>query len=96
MSNLAAGDDVAAGTESLKVDLGSTCFWNVGGFLFTSNANLQSLCVSYLETESLKMYIAHCCRFVLCCEWYSYKEGGWSQKCAHKNTMFLCTHEVRN
>lgn len=46
VSNLAASDDVAAGTESLKVDVGGTCFWNVGDFLFTDNTNLQSLCVS--------------------------------------------------
>lgn len=43
VSDLAAGNDVADGTEQLKVGQGSTWFWNVGGSLFTNNNNLQFL-----------------------------------------------------
>lgn len=43
VSDLAAGNDVADGTEQLKVGQWSTWFWNVGVSLFTNNNNLQFL-----------------------------------------------------
>lgn len=43
VSDLAAGNDMADGTEQLKVGQESTWFWNMGGSLFTNNNNLQFL-----------------------------------------------------